>query len=90
MAIEAFNSNGTANPPDEPGDLVCTRPFPCMPAGFWPLPGFGTEDAVKAAQVRYQQAYFGEFDGVWCKNTSIAENMLHADRLHHKTTVIIF
>ncbi|KAK7470629.1 hypothetical protein VKT23_002053 [Stygiomarasmius scandens] len=65
MAIEAFNSNGTANPPDEPGDLVCTRPFPCMPAGFWPLPGFGTEDAVKAAQVRYQQAYFGEFDGVW-------------------------
>ncbi|KAF5369916.1 hypothetical protein D9758_001032 [Tetrapyrgos nigripes] len=65
MAIQAFNANGTPCPPGQPGDLVCTRPFPCMPAGFWPLPGFGTEEAVKVAQEKYRQAYFSEFNGVW-------------------------
>lgn len=66
MAVEAFTPAGVSAAPDEPGELVCLKPFPCMPAGFWPLPGYGSEDAVKAAQARYQQAYFSEFQNVWC------------------------
>ncbi|KAL7282438.1 hypothetical protein ACG7TL_003909 [Trametes sanguinea] len=65
MAVEAFTPAGTPAGPDEPGELVCLRPFPCMPAGFWPLPGYGSPEAVAAAGKRYQDAYFSEFKGVW-------------------------
>ncbi len=41
---------------DEAGELVCTRPFPTMPLGFWNDPGGG----------RYRAAYFERFEGVWC------------------------
>lgn len=30
MAIECFNEQGQIAAPNEEGDLVCTRPFPCM------------------------------------------------------------
>ena len=66
MAIESFDPTGNVCRPDEAGDLVCVRPFPCMPAGFWPLPGFGSESQVKAAAERYQSAYFAAFKAVWC------------------------
>ncbi len=39
----------------EKGELVCTRPFPCMPVGFW-------NDHDNA---RYRAAYFERFPGVW-------------------------
>ena len=67
MAVESFAPTGTLNPPGEPGELVCVRPFPCMPLGFWPLPGFGTEVEIKAAQDRFYQSYFSEFKDVWCE-----------------------
>ncbi|HLP69792.1 MAG TPA: acetoacetate--CoA ligase, partial [Rhizobium sp.] len=38
------------------GELVCTRPFPVMPIGFW-------NDADGA---KYRAAYFERFDNVWC------------------------
>ncbi|KAI0081811.1 acetoacetate-CoA ligase [Panus rudis PR-1116 ss-1] len=65
MAIEAFTPDGTIAGPDREGELVCLKPFPCMPLGFWPLPGYGTPEAAEAAKTRYQQAYFSEFKGVW-------------------------
>ncbi|TFK43520.1 acetoacetyl-CoA synthetase [Crucibulum laeve] len=65
MAIESFSPTGACNSPDEAGELVCTKPFPCMPLGFWPLPGFGTDKDVESARTRFHQAYFSEFDGVW-------------------------
>lgn len=71
MAIEAFTPSGDIAGPDHPGELVCLRPFPCMPVGFWPLPGYGSEEAVEAAKVRYQQAYFSEFKGVWCECSAL-------------------
>ena len=67
MAIEAFTPNGTLAKPGEEGELVCLKPFPCMPAGFWPLEGYGSREDVEAAKVRYQQAYFSEYEGVWCE-----------------------
>ncbi|KAI0751968.1 acetoacetyl-CoA synthetase [Irpex lacteus] len=65
MAIETFGPDGKKCPPGVPGELVCTRPFPCQPVGFWPLEGYGTEKDVENAKERYRQAYFAEFEGVW-------------------------
>jgi acetoacetyl-CoA synthetase len=41
---------------EEPGELVCTAPFPSMPIGFWNDP-----DGAK-----YHAAYFDRFPGIWC------------------------
>jgi acetoacetyl-CoA synthetase len=38
------------------GELVCTRPFPSMPLGFWNDRG----------GERYHAAYFDKFPNVWC------------------------
>lgn len=73
MAIESFTPMGTPSAPDEAGELVCVKPFPCMPLGFWPLPGFGRASDQEAAKERYKQSYFAEFEGVWCKSASFVE-----------------
>jgi acetoacetyl-CoA synthetase len=67
MAIETFGPDGKPCAPGVPGELVCLRPFPCQPVGFWPLEGYGSEDDVRTARERYKQAYFSEFEGVWCE-----------------------
>jgi acetoacetyl-CoA synthetase len=55
MAVDVFDETG--RPRDRgKGELVCTRPFPSMPAGFWNDP-----DGAK-----YRAAYFERFPGVWC------------------------
>ena len=54
MAVEVFDEHG--NPTrGEKGELVCTRPFPSMPIGFW-------NDADGA---KYRAAYFERFPNVW-------------------------
>ncbi len=55
MAVEVWDENGTSVT-GEKGELVCTRPFPSMPVGFW-----NDEDGAK-----YRSAYFERFPGVWC------------------------
>ena len=67
MAITAFADDGSIAKPGQAGELVCTRPFPCQPVGFWPLPGFGDQQAVDAAKERYRQSYFDSFKDVWCE-----------------------
>jgi len=54
MAVEVFDDEGTSHV-EEPGELVCTKPFPSMPVGFWNDP-----DGRK-----YHDAYFARFPGVW-------------------------
>ncbi|MET4161297.1 acetoacetyl-CoA synthetase [Marinobacterium sp. MBR-111] len=54
MAVEIFDDNGKPVR-GEKGELVCTRPFPSMPIGFW-----NDEDGQK-----YHDAYFGQFDNIW-------------------------
>lgn len=71
MAVESYTPEGALSPPGEAGELVCLKPFPCMPSGFWPLPGFGSDAAVQAAKSRFEQAYFSEFKDVWCKSQSL-------------------
>lgn len=66
MAIEAYSPEGKKLPPNESGELVCEKAFPCQPLGFWPLKGFGKEEDVEKAEKRHQDAYFSQFKGVWC------------------------
>ena len=61
MAVEVYDDQGRAIR-GEKGELVCTRPFPSMPIGFWDDPG----------DARYRAAYFEAFPGVWCHGDYIA------------------
>ena len=54
MAVEVYDENGRAVV-GEKGELVCTRPFPAMPIGFW-------NDADGA---KYRAAYFEKYPNVW-------------------------
>ncbi len=54
MDVQVFNENGSSVI-NEKGELVCTRPFPSMPLGFWNDP----EGA------RYRAAYFEKYPNVW-------------------------
>ena len=40
----------------EKGELVCVRPFPSMPVGFWNDPD----------RAKYRAAYFARYPNVWC------------------------
>ena len=55
MAVDVFDEAGRPVR-GEKGELVCTRPFPVMPVGFWNDPD----------GARYRAAYFGRFDNIWC------------------------
>jgi len=55
MAVEVFNENGESVT-NEKGELVCTKPFPSMPLGFWNDRG----------GERYHAAYFDKYPNVWC------------------------
>jgi acetoacetyl-CoA synthetase len=54
MAVEVFDEAGRPVR-ERDGELVCTRPFPSMPVGFWNDP-----DGAK-----YRSAYFEHYPGVW-------------------------
>jgi acetoacetyl-CoA synthetase len=54
MAVEVWNESGEPVI-GEQGELVCTRPFPSAPVGFWNDPD----------GARYRAAYFERFEGVW-------------------------
>ncbi len=53
MAVDVFDEGKPVR--GRQGELVCTKPFPSMPLGFWNEP----DDS------RYRAAYFERFEGVW-------------------------
>ena len=54
MSVEVFDQNGVSVI-NEPGELVCTKPFPSMPIMFWNDP-----DGKK-----YRDAYFNYYPNIW-------------------------
>jgi acetoacetyl-CoA synthetase len=54
MRVDVFDEMGRPVR-GEPGELVCTMPFPSMPVAFWSDP-----DGSK-----YRSAYFDHYPGVW-------------------------
>ncbi|HEY6821440.1 MAG TPA: acetoacetate--CoA ligase, partial [Burkholderiales bacterium] len=55
LAVEVFDERGHPVV-NQKGELVCTRPFPSMPLGFWNDRG----------DERYHAAYFAKYPNVWC------------------------
>jgi acetoacetyl-CoA synthetase len=55
MAVDVFDPHGKSLV-NEKGELVCTKPFPSMPLGFWNDRG----------DERYHAAYFAKYPNVWC------------------------
>ncbi|MEY4677901.1 MAG: hypothetical protein RI992_616, partial [Actinomycetota bacterium] len=55
LAVEIFDENGLPTQVDQKGELVCTKPFPSMPLGFW------NDDN----NINYKRSYFSRFKGVW-------------------------
>ena len=53
-SVEAWNEAGEPVV-GEVGELVITKPMPCMPVGFW-----GDDDGA-----RYRAAYFEMYPGIW-------------------------
>jgi acetoacetyl-CoA synthetase len=53
LAVDVFDEEG--KPTKDKGELVCTRPFPSMPIGFWNDPG----------GAKYKAAYFEKYPNVW-------------------------
>jgi acetoacetyl-CoA synthetase len=54
MAVDAWNEDGKPIRGDK-GELVCTKPFPSMPIGFW----------ADTDGSRYRNAYFAHFPNIW-------------------------
>ena len=54
MAVEIWDEAGHAVR-EAKGELVCTRPFPSAPVGFWNDPD----------GERYRKAYFATYPGIW-------------------------
>ncbi|HUL93701.1 MAG TPA: acetoacetate--CoA ligase [Burkholderiales bacterium] len=54
LRVEVFDENGHSIE-GQKGELVCTKPFPSLPLGFWNDPGGD----------KYRAAYFERFPGVW-------------------------
>ncbi len=54
MSVKVFDPVGRPVQETE-GELVCTRPFPSMPVGFWNDP----------QRAKYHTAYFSQYPGVW-------------------------
>ncbi len=55
MAVDVFDEDGTPTE-ESSGELVCTKPFPCMPVSFWNDKG----------DTKYKAAYFERFNDIWC------------------------
>ncbi|HEX6142178.1 MAG TPA: acetoacetate--CoA ligase [Geminicoccaceae bacterium] len=54
LAVDVWDDDGRPVV-GEKGELVCTKPFPCMPVMFWNDPD----------GARYRSSYFERFPGVW-------------------------
>ena len=55
MSVEIFDKNGQKSEMGEKGELVCTKPFPSMPIGFF-------NDSNK---LQYRKSYFEKFENIW-------------------------
>jgi acetoacetyl-CoA synthetase len=71
LAVDICDENGAPLAAGK-GELVCKRPFPAMPIGFWNDPD----------GARYHAAYFARFPGIWCHG-DFAEWTAHGGIIIH-------
>jgi len=71
LAVDVWDDNGKSVT-GEKGELVCTKPFPAMPIGFWNDPD----------DEKYHAAYFSRFDNIWTHG-DFAERTAHNGIIIH-------
>lgn len=54
MDMDVYDDQGASVPDMVEGDLVCKKPFPAQPIGFWHQPN-----------ERYRDSYYVQYPGVW-------------------------
>ena len=79
MAVDVFTEDGKPAPADEKGELVCTKPFPSMPIGFWNDPD----------GQRYHNAYFARFPGIWCHGDFAAKTAHGGFVIHGRSDAVL-
>jgi acetoacetyl-CoA synthetase len=70
-AMDVFSEDGTPMASGK-GELVCKKPFPSMPVGFWNDP----------EGRKYHDAYFARFDNIW-QHGDFAEWTSHGGMIIH-------
>jgi len=74
--VDIFNDNGEIiRPNDGAGELVCKRPIPSMPVGFW-------KDDNDA---RYHKAYYARFDNIWHHGDFVEKTSEHGLIVHGRS-----
>jgi acetoacetyl-CoA synthetase len=64
---------------EEPGELVCTQPFPTVPLGFW----------HDKDNERFLQSYFSQFPGSWCQADFAEESSTIGFRLLGRSDTVL-
>jgi acetoacetyl-CoA synthetase len=78
LAVDVFDDQGRPVR-GEKGELVCTRPFPAMPIGFWNDP-----DGSK-----YHAAYFERFPNIWCHGDFCELTAHHGMIIHGRSDAVL-
>jgi acetoacetyl-CoA synthetase len=78
MAVDVFDDDG--NPVvGQQGELVCTRPFPSAPVGFWNDPD----------GARYRAAYFERFPGIWAHGDFVEVTAAGGFVMHGRSDAVL-
>lgn len=75
MAMDIWDDEGNPAALGKKGELVCTKPFPCMPIGFW---GDDTGE-------RYFNAYFSTYDNIWHHGDFAEKTAQHGFIIHGRS-----
>ena len=79
MAVEVWSEAGKPVAAGEKGELVCTRPFPSCPIGFWRDP----------RGERFHDAYFSKFPGVWAHGDFAEETERGGYIIHGRSDAVL-
>nr|WHW29765.1 putative acetoacetate--CoA ligase [uncultured bacterium] len=78
MAVEFWNEHGQAVT-GEKGELVCTKPFPSRPIGFW----------KDKNNERYKSAYFATYNNVWAQGDYGELTLNHGVIIHGRSDAVL-
>ena len=78
MAVKIFDDEGQSLQ-QQKGELVCTKPFPSMPIGFWNDP----------EQQKYHEAYFSDFDNIWAQGDYAEITPHHGLVIHGRSDAVL-